>query len=71
MGSSFFHKGGAPKFTMGSQVPLAKAVGSAVYASRGAAAGAQKDLGAAAGINNAGARKPLQRSAAYPKGPKI
>ena len=49
----------------------ARAIGSSVYASRGAAAGANKDLAAAQAINKAGKLKPSVRSAAYPKGPKV
>jgi hypothetical protein len=71
MGSSFFKSAGQPKIIGGNQGMQARAIGSSVYAARGAAAGAQKDLGAASAINKAGAHRPLKRSAAYPKGPKV
>jgi hypothetical protein len=71
MGSSFF-KGGnkSPALTGGNLGQEARALGSGAYAARGAAAGAQKDLGLAQSINKAGAFKPMKNSAAYPKGPK-
>jgi hypothetical protein len=72
MGSAFFKTGGQPKIVGGNQSMQARAIGSSVYAARGAAAGAQKDLGAASAINKAGAHKPLKGSAAYPQmGPKV
>lgn len=69
MGSSFF-KGKSPSISGGNPGLEARAIGSSVYASRGAGAAAQKNIGAAQGLNKAGAFKPLKRSAAYPKGPK-
>lgn len=48
----------------------ARAIGSSVYGARGSAASAGKSLGQAQSAGKAGA-KPLKRSAAYPKGPKI
>jgi hypothetical protein len=72
MGTHFFRAGGAPKVISGGPTNLAaRAFGASSYAARGAAAGAQKDLGAAQAINKAGAFKPMKRSAAYPKGPKV
>lgn len=70
MGTSFFKSNGS-KLTGGAQNMEARAIGSSVYASRGAAAGANKDLAAAQAINKAGKLKPSVRSAAYPKGPKV
>lgn len=69
MGSSFFKSKGQ-SITGGNQSQEARAIGSSVHGARGAAAGAQKDLGAAKAINKAGAFKPSKRSAAYPPGPK-
>lgn len=72
MGTSFFKSGGAPKVISGGPQNIeARAIGSSAYAARGAAAGAQKDIGMAAAINKAGAFKPMKRSAAYAKGPKV
>lgn len=70
MGTSFFKNAG-PKIGGVSQNQEARALGSSVYAARGAAAGAQKNLGAVAGANKAGAYKPMKRTAAYAKGPKV
>lgn len=70
MGTHFF-AGKAPQGQPGNMNQLARAGNAGMYATRGAAVGAQKDIGAALGINKAGAGKPLQRSAAYPKGPKV
>jgi hypothetical protein len=68
MGTSFFKNKGATMPT-GNQSMSARAMGAPAYAARGAAIGAQKDIGAAQAINKAGKFKPLKRSAAYPKGP--
>lgn len=71
MGSSFFKSSaGGPKISGGNQSMEARAIGSSVYGARGSAAGAQKSLGQAQAAGKAGA-KPLKRSAAYPKGPKV
>ena len=70
MGTSFFKPTGQ-KITGGPQNMEARALGSGVYAARSAAAGAQKDLGAASAINKGGKWKPMKRSAAYPSGPKV
>jgi len=71
MGTSFF-KGAAPmKINGGNQNMEARAIGSSTYASRSAAAGAQKGLTTALAVNKAGAFKPQKNSAAYPKGPKV
>jgi hypothetical protein len=71
MSTHFFAKGGpAPKLNIPGSNLEARAAGAATGAARGAAIGAQKDLGAAQGINKAGAFKPSQRSAAYAPGPK-
>lgn len=72
MGSSFVK--GAPKAMSGGNPGLeARAIGASAYGSKGAAIGAQKDIGAAQGFNRAAikAHGPLKRSAAYPKGPKV
>jgi hypothetical protein len=70
MGTQFFKAGGAPKVIGGGPQNMeARAMGSSVYTARGAAAGAQKDLGAASALNKGGHRGPMKRSAAYPKGP--
>jgi hypothetical protein len=72
MGTSFFKAGGAPKtITGGPQNMEARAIGSSSYAARSAAAGAGKDLGAAQALAKAGAYKPIKRSAAYARGPKV
>jgi hypothetical protein len=70
MGSSFF-KAANPKIGMpGGQNMEARAIGSAAYAGRGAAAGAQKNLGVAAALNKS-KFKPQKSSGAYPPGPKV
>jgi len=69
MGSHFFQK--APTFNSSGTNLEARAVGAPVYAARSAAIGAQKDIGAAQGINKAAYKGPMKRSAAYPKGPKV
>jgi len=76
MGTSFFRgaggpKIGGPKIGGAPQNMEARAIGSGVYAARGAAAGAQKDIGAASAINKAAKFKPSKGSSAYPKGPKV
>lgn len=71
MGTSFFKGSQGPKITGNPQNMEARSVGSSVYASRGAAAGASKSLGVAQALNKAGALKPMKNSAAYAKGPKI
>lgn len=71
MGSQFFKGKGQQQPISGGNPGLeARAIGSAVYGSRGAAVGAQKDLGKADAIAKAGL-KPLKRTAAFAKGPKI
>jgi hypothetical protein len=71
MGTNFF-KSKAPNISGGNPGLEARAIGAAAYGSKGAAIGAQKDIGAAQGINKAAiaAHGPLKRSAAYPPGPK-
>jgi hypothetical protein len=72
MGTSFF-KGDtqkAPQISGGSQSMEARAIGSAAYAGKGASVGAQKDIGAALGINKAGYKGPMRGTAAYAPGPK-
>jgi hypothetical protein len=70
MGTHFF-AGKAPNIGTPGEIGLAsRAAGAASGAARGASIGAQKDIGAAAGINKAAAYKPSQRSAAYAPGPK-
>jgi hypothetical protein len=72
MGTSFF-KGNmqkAPQLGGGSQNMEARAIGSSTYAGKGAAIGAQKDIGAAMGINKAGYKGPMKGTAAYAPGPK-
>jgi hypothetical protein len=71
LGTQFFAKSKGPAITGGNPGLEARAIGQSAYGVRSAAAGAQKDIGAAKGINKAGAFKPLKRSAAYPKGPKL
>ncbi len=69
MGTHFFAK--APGIGAPSGTSLeARSMGSAVGAARAAGLGAQKDLGAAAGINKGGYGGPSKRSAAYAPGPK-
>jgi hypothetical protein len=70
VGTGFFKKAGQIPTPGGSQNLEARAMGSSVYAGRGAAAGAQKDIGAAQALNKAGFKGPMKRSAAYPPGPK-
>lgn len=70
MGTSFFKNQGQ-KITGTPANMQARAIGSSVYASRGAGATAQKDIAAADAINKAGKFKPMKRSAAYPQGPKV
>lgn len=70
MGTSFFKGKGPKAIAPGNMNLLARAGNAGQYAARGEAMGAQKDIGAAQGINKAGAGKPLKRSAAYPAGPK-
>ena len=67
MGTSFFK---SPKINPSGSNLEARAFGSAVGAGRGAAIGAQKDLGAALALNKS-KFKPNQKSGAYPPGPKI
>lgn len=70
MGSHFFQKG--QKITSGSTNLTARALGAPGYLGRAAGMGAQKDLGAAMGINrNKGPLAKSDRSTAYPKGPKL
>jgi hypothetical protein len=69
MGTHFF-AGKAPQISGGPQNMEARAIGSGIYAARGAAAGAQKDLGAAQGINKAANQGVPKRTAAYAPGPK-
>jgi hypothetical protein len=72
MGSSFFKGAGKPSaISGGSTGQEARAIGQSSYGVRSAASGAQKGLTAAQAINKAGALKPMKRSAAYPKGPKL
>ncbi len=70
MGTHFF-AGKAPQGSSSNLNMLARAGSAGSYAAKGASIGAQKDIGAAQGINKAGASKPLKNSAAYPKGPKV
>lgn len=72
MGTSFFKGAGqANKITGGSTGQEARAIGQSAYGVRSAASGAQKGISAAQAVNKAGAFKPMKRSAAYPKGPKV
>jgi hypothetical protein len=69
MGSKFFH---SSKATPGAGLNQeARSISSIAFGGRSAGSRAQKDLGAAMAINKAGNLKPLDRSAAYPKGPKV
>lgn len=67
MGTHFFK---APKITPSGTNLEARAFGSAVGAGRGAAIGAQKDMGAALALNKS-KFKPNTKSGAYPAGPKV
>jgi hypothetical protein len=49
----------------------ARAIGAGSYGARSAGGAANKDIGAAMALYKAHAFKPSQRSAAYPKGPKV
>ena len=72
MGTSFFKGAGAPKsFSAGNTGQEARAIGQSAYGVRAGASGAQKGISQAQAINKAGAFKPMKRSAAYPKGPKV
>jgi hypothetical protein len=66
MGTHFFK---APKVGPSNMNLESRAMGSAAYAGRGDAVGAQKDLGAANGFLKA--VKQTKGSSAYPKGPKV
>ena len=70
MGSSFFKAPGNPKLSGVPQNMEARAIGSSTYAARGATAGANKSLGKAESSGKS-VYKPMKRSAAYAKGPKI
>jgi len=71
MGTHFFAgPGKAPQGTPSGLNFESRAAGAATGAQRGAAMGAQKDIGAAQGINKAGYGGPSKRSAAYAPGPK-
>lgn len=69
MGTHFFQKPGA--ISGGSQNMEARAIGAGTYGAARAGGSAQKGISAAQAINKAGAFKPMKRSAAYPKGPKV
>lgn len=72
MGTSFFKGAGKLNTISGGNTGQeARAIGQSAYGVRSAAAGAQKGISAAQAINKAGAFKPMKRSAAYPKGPKV
>ena len=72
MGTGFFKGVGQPKaITGGSTGQQARAIGQSAYASRGAGAAAQKGISTAQAINKAGKFKPMSRSSAYAKGPKV
>lgn len=66
MGTHFFK---APKVGPGNVNLEARAMGTAVGAGRGASIGAQKDLGAALGLNKS-KFKPQKTNSAYAPGPK-
>jgi hypothetical protein len=70
MGTSFFKHNAPPQFGGGNPSIEARALSAPSYAARGSAIGAQKDVGAAQGINMAAYKGPLKRSAAYAPGPK-
>ncbi len=67
MGTHFFK---SPQLSGVSQNLEARAIGAGTYAARGAAVGAQKDIGAAQGINKAAYQGVPKRTAAYAPGPK-
>ncbi len=72
MGSGFFKGAGKPSAITGGGAGLtSRAIGQSAYGIRAGASGAQKGLSAAERINKAGKFKPMARSAAYPKGPKV
>jgi hypothetical protein len=72
MGTSFFKGAGKPNaIGAGNTGQEARAIGQSAYGVRAGAAGAQKGISQAQAINKAGAFKPMKRSAAYPKGPKV
>jgi hypothetical protein len=72
MGSGFFKGAGKPNTISGGNMGQeARAIGQSAYGVRSAASGAQKGITQAQAINKAGAFKPMKRSAAYPKGPKV
>lgn len=72
MGTEFFKsRSRSVPHSIGNTNLEARAIGANAYAGRAAAGGASKDLGAAMGINKMGAPKKLDRSTAYPKGPRI
>lgn len=67
VGTNFFK---APKIGPSNMNLEARAFGSATGAGRGAAIGAQKDLGAALGLGKSKFKKSTG-SSAYPPGPKV
>jgi hypothetical protein len=73
MGTSFFSGAGKPKVLTGggNAGQTARAIGQSGYAARSAGTAAQKGINQALSINKAGKFKPMSRSAAYPKGPKV
>jgi hypothetical protein len=70
MGTKFFTP--KPQTVVPSNLNMtARAINSGTYAGRAAGGQASKDIGAAMALYKAHGFKPQQRSAAYPKGPKI
>jgi hypothetical protein len=69
MGSSFF-KPSSPHIGPGGTNLAARALAAPGYATRPAAAGAQKNIGIAAALNKS-KFKPQKTNSAYAKGPKV
>lgn len=67
MGTEFFKRSSSLKInpTAGVSIPV-RAMGANEFAAH-----AEKDIGAAMGINKAGVHKPIARSGIYGKGPKV
>jgi len=69
MGTKFF-QGKSTTMNPSNLNMQARAISSGNYGGRVSAGNASKDIGAAMALYKAHALKPLQRSAAYPPGPK-
>ena len=71
MGTHFFAGKAPTSKGPGNMNSLERAGNAGLYAARGSAVGAQKDLAAAQALNKAGAGKPLKGGSEFPKGPKV